>query len=59
MTEFLYFQSLVQYRIPVIDGKLGTPEVTSKFTTEVKGNHKKVKSKPKEILLETNEVEFL
>lgn len=40
MTDYLYFQSIVQYRVPV-DG--GTPEVTKKFTREIKGKHPKKK----------------
>lgn len=57
MTEYLYFQSLVQYRIPLVEGKLGTPEVTSKFTTEVKGSHKKAKSPRKELSIQEIETE--
>jgi len=36
MTEFLTFQSIVNYRIPIVDGKPGTPEIVSKWTTEPK-----------------------
>lgn len=58
MTSFMYFQSLVQYRVPIKDdGTLGTPEVTSKFTTEVKGSHKKVKKESKQITIESVETE--
>ena len=42
MTEYLYFQTIVQFRIPV-DG--GSPEVLKKFTTEMKGKHPKKKPK--------------
>lgn len=37
MTDYLYFQSLVQYRIPVINGVAGNPEVLKKFTSPIKG----------------------
>lgn len=51
MVEFLEFQSLVQYRVPVLpDGSLGEPQVTKKFTTAIKGTqHKKVVKKVSEI----------
>ena len=42
MSEYVYFQSIVQYRVP-IDG--GNPEVLKKFTTEIKGKHPKKKPK--------------
>jgi len=45
MTDFICFQSIVNYRVPIVSGKLGTPQVTNKFTREVKGSHKK-KVKP-------------
>ena len=36
MVEFLQFQSIVQYRVPVnADGSLGQPEILKKFTTEM------------------------
>lgn len=47
MTEYLYFQTIVQFRVPV-DG--GNPEVIKKFTTEIRGKNpmKKKKHKPVE-----------
>ena len=40
--EYLYFQTIVQFRIP-LEG--GSPEVLKKFTTEMKGKHPKKKEK--------------
>lgn len=35
MSGFLYLKSIVQYRVPILpDGRLGSPEITAKFTTE-------------------------
>ncbi len=62
MSEFLEFQSLVQFRIPVKeDGSLGEPQILKKFTTAIKGTqHKKVQKKTREITIEqTGEVEYL
>ena len=57
MTEFLTFQSIVQYRQAILeDGRLGTPEILKKFTTEIKGTHKQVKRKPRELTVEKSEV---
>lgn len=45
MPRFIYMQSIVNYRIPVNeDGKLGNPEIESKWTTE-RGTPKKKKTK--------------
>lgn len=58
MAEFLYFQTLVQFRVPVNpDGTLGEPQVTKKFTVPVKGAQDKVarKSKPQELLADIGE----
>jgi hypothetical protein len=39
MTDFLTFQSIVQYRVRVNDdGTIGSPEIMSKFTTAIKGS---------------------
>jgi len=56
--DYLYMQSIVQYRIPIKeDGTLGNPEVTTKFTTE-KGKPKSRKKKPKKkVQLYSEEVE--
>ncbi len=60
MPSFLYFQSLVQYRIPVnTDGTLGNPEITRKFTTAVKGAQGFNKAKKKTINLETEQAESI
>jgi len=43
---FTYHQSLVQYRVPYFDdGTFGTPEVTSRFTSDIKGTKKAPKNK--------------
>jgi hypothetical protein len=58
MTKYEYFQSIVQYRQPVLeDGKLGRIQVMKTFTTAIKGtqNNRVKKSKPKEIRLEETE----
>ena len=55
MTTYLYFQSIVNYRIPMTEKGLGSPEVTNKFTREVKGTHKKRPNK--QVALETQEIE--
>lgn len=48
MTTFLYLQSIVNYRIPIDDtGKLGNPEIISKFTKETYAPKAKPKTKPK------------
>lgn len=49
MTNFLYFQSIVQYRVPVNDdGTLGTPQITQKFTSPIKGA--KEFNRPKKVI---------
>lgn len=48
MTQYLRFSSIVNYRVPIIDGKPGTPEIESKWTTEI-GAKRKPKSKKKVI----------
>jgi hypothetical protein len=54
--SFLFFQSIVQYRIPLNeDGTLGNPEITNKFTTAVKGAKEYNKKKPKKIELEAED----
>jgi len=46
MVEFLYFQTIVQVRLPVLpDGSLGQPEIVKKFTSEMK--HSASTQKPK------------
>ena len=56
--EYEYFQSIVQYRQPVLeDGRLGRIQVTKTFTTAIKGTQhtRKKKSKPKELRAEVGE----
>lgn len=58
MEDFLYFQSIVQYRVPVNkDGTLGNPEITKKFTSPVKGAKGYNKKKPKQKELFSDGVE--
>jgi len=53
MTNFMYMQSIVNYRIPIKeDGSLGQPEVESKWTTE---RHKPKKKKTNKVKLFTPE----
>lgn len=60
MRDFLYFQSLVQYRIPVNDdGTLGNPEIIRKFTSPVKGAKTYNKSKPKTKELKAQEYQSI
>jgi hypothetical protein len=41
-TSFIFLQSIVNYRVPIDeDGKLGTPEIISKFTKETYAPKKK------------------
>lgn len=56
--NFLYFQSLVQYRVPINpDGTLGEPQIIKKFTTAVKGAQDSVKKKvkPQDLLADISE----
>lgn len=40
MPKFLSFQTVVQFRVPVMDdGTCGNPEIIRKFTTQMKGEH--------------------
>jgi hypothetical protein len=62
MVKYLYFQSLVQYRIPLNeDGTTGNPEITRKFTSEMKGTQdysvgkQKAKAKVQQELIKTEE----
>lgn len=54
MTEFLEFQSIVQFRVPVKeDGTMGDPQILKKFTTAMKGaQHKNVKKVTRNITVE-------
>lgn len=46
MTDFLYFQTVVQFRVPVTDdGRLGDPEIVKRFTSPYNGAQKAVKKK--------------
>lgn len=49
MTEFLYFTTIISMRVPILpDGKLGNPEIISKFTTDkAQGTGDKYKKKKK------------
>ncbi len=51
--QYIYQQTIIQWRIPLINGKLGDPEIIKKFTTnygEKKiGYTKKTPPKTKEI----------
>lgn len=61
MTEYLYFQSLVQYRVPLLPGgSIGQPEVTKKFTVPIKEAKKFNASKKvvKPVSAEVGEVEY-
>lgn len=56
MTEFIYQQTIVQWRIPILEnGKLGTPEFLKKYTTEFntpQGTFKSKKGPNKKVLVE-------
>lgn len=44
MTNFLSFQTIIQFRIPLNDdGTTGNPEILRKFTTEFNGKHPRKK----------------
>ena len=51
MTEFLYFTTVISTRVPILpDGKLGQPEIISKFTSDkAQGTGDKYKKKKKAI----------
>ena len=61
MTEFLYFQTVIQFRVPTDGGK---PEVLKRFTSPFKGSQnltKKATPKPKKPeprMLKLEEVEY-
>ena len=59
--NYLYHQSIVNYRIPVKeDGTLGNPEIVSKFTRDVKGTQKNKPTPKKQVELESQgEEEYL
>lgn len=60
--SFLYFSSVVTYRVPIDEqGKPGNPEILKKFTTETYAPKKAAvpKKAPKKTLLsETQEVDY-
>jgi hypothetical protein len=61
MVKYLYFQSIVQYRVPVSDsGTIGEPEIIKKFTTPVKGAQERVapKKEVKALDVEVKEVQY-
>lgn len=51
MVDYLYFTTIITYRVPILEtGKLGNPEILSKFTTDkAQGTGDKFKKKKKEI----------
>ena len=50
--KHLYFQSLIQFRVPVNDdGTIGNPEIIKKFTSPIKGAQDYNKPKQQEITL--------
>lgn len=57
--EFLYFTSIVNYRIPVDNGVAGTPEILSKFTTETHNSRTKRKATTKEIIVTQGDEETI
>lgn len=59
MPNFKYHQSIVQYRVPILDdGSLGRPEITKQFTTEIFAPKKKKKvSTEKTLVSEQTEEE--
>lgn len=54
--EYLYYQTVIQVRIPIEEGKPGQPEVIKKFTTEIFAPKKK-KSKQNSLVTEETEEE--
>jgi len=58
MTEYIYQQTILQYRIPLLDnGKLGNPEIIKKFTTDIKGAGQYKKKKKIQKTLHSQEAE--
>ena len=56
MVEYIYQQTILQYRIPILpNGKLGNPEIIKKFTTDIKGASQYKKKKKVSIPLKTEE----
>lgn len=57
MTNYLYFQSMVQYRVPIKeDGSLGHPEILKKFTSPIKGSQENYTRKnDKKVIKQTHE----
>lgn len=39
-TQYLYYQSITQFRIPIKGGVVGAPEHIKAFTTPIKGTQK-------------------
>lgn len=63
--NFLYLQSIVNYRVPInSDGSLGNPEIISKFTKETYAPKAKPRPNKKEIVhkeavVEDIEIDFI
>lgn len=58
MTDFLYFQSIVQYRVKLNeDGTIGNPEIIKKFTSPIKGAKSYNKKKKQPTMLAIGEIE--
>jgi len=60
MPNFLYFTSVVSYRVPIKDdGTLGNPEIMGRFTTQRKETkqYNRKKKAPVDATLEDIEVE--
>ena len=57
MTEYLYFTTVISTRIPILEtGKLGNPEIISKFTTDKpQGTGTKFKNKKAQVKIATTE----
>ena len=44
--KFLYYQTIVQVRVPINDdGTVGRPEIVKRFVSEMKDNYKQTKVK--------------
>lgn len=54
MTNYIYQQTIIQWRIPIQDnGELGHPEILKKFTSEFGGSQQKHKKRaPKKLTTE-------
>ena len=51
MTEYIYQQTIVQWRIPILEnGNLGHPEIVKKFTGEIKGSQEKYVRKKDQVV---------